>query len=167
MCAWCNRLLSDDVDAPVSHGICPDCSVDAQFVRERLDEALNRLSGPVMAVDGEGCVLGSNSLAAALVRSDAASMRGRLPGDVISCVYAELTGGCGRTTHCTGCTIRRSFEHTAKTGEPVRDEPAFSYTRTPQGPTWKRFVVSTERVGPLVLVRIEGGGEAKPGDARH
>lgn len=167
VCAWCQRLLSEDVDAPVSHGICDNCRIDAEFHRERLDDFLNRLSGPVLAVDARGNVVGSNDVAAVLVSSDVASMKGRLCGDAISCVYSELPGGCGRTTHCTGCTIRRSFEHTAATGEPVRERAAFSYSRTPRGPVWKRFVISTERIGALVLVRIEGGAEDKSGRVWH
>ena len=167
MCAWCHRLLSEDIDAPVSHGICDSCRIDAEFQREGLDDFLNRLSGPVLAVDGEGNVVGSNHVAAVLVSSDVASMKGRLAGDVISCVYSELSGGCGRTTHCTGCAIRRSCEHTAATGEAVRDEPAYSYTRTPRGPVWKCFLISTERIGTLVLVRIEGGAEDTSGRVWH
>jgi PAS domain-containing protein len=157
VCAWCQRLLSGDIDAPVSHGICASCIVDAEFHRERLDDFLNTLAGPVLVVDADGRLVGSNTVAAALVSSDVASLKGRLCGDVISCEYSTLPGGCGRTIHCTGCAIRRAFEHTAKTGEPVRDRPAFSYSRTPDGPVWKRFTISTERLGTVVLVRIEGG----------
>jgi PAS domain-containing protein len=167
VCAWCQRLLSADIDAPVSHGICAACTVDAEFRRERLDDFLNKLAGPVLAVDAEGRVVGSNRVAAVLVSSDVASVRGRLCGDVISCVYSELPGGCGGTTHCTGCAIRHAFEHTATTGEPVRDRPAFSYSRTPEGPVWKRFAISTERVGTLVLLRIEGGAVDTSGRVWH
>jgi hypothetical protein len=167
VCAWCHRLLSADVDAPVSHGICANCSTDAEFHRERLDDFLNHLSGPVLAVDEEGRVVGSNTVAAVFVSSDIASIKGRLSGDVISCVYSDLPGGCGRTTHCAGCTIRRAFEQTAATGEPVRDRPAFSYNHTPDGPVWKRFAISTERVGALVLIRIEGGTEDTSGRVWH
>ena len=166
-CAWCKRLLSDDIDAPVSHGICEQCSIEAEFHREHLDDLLNGLRGPVLAVDSEGTVLAINDMAAALLGSDAASMEGRLPGDVISCVYSELPGGCGRTTHCTGCAIRQAFEHTATTGEPVHEQTAFSYTRTPQRLVWKCFLISTERIGKLVLVRIEGGAEDTSGRVWH
>jgi len=167
ICAWCQRLLSADIDAPVSHGICAACTVDVEFQRERLDDFLNKLAGPVFAVDAEGRVVGSNGVAAVLVSSDVASVKGRLAGDVISCVYAELPGGCGRTTHCTGCAIRRAFEHTAATGEPVRDRPAFSYNRAPEGQVWKCFAISTERVGTVVLLRIEGGAVDTSGRVWH
>ncbi len=166
-CAWCNRLLSEDIDAPVSHGICKQCSIDAEFHREHLDNLLNRLAGPVLAVDDKGAVVGANDVAAALLGFDLAPMTGELAGDVISCVYAELPGGCGRTTHCSGCAIRKAFEHTAATGEPIREQPAFSYTRTPQRLVWKCFLISTERIGGLVLVRIEGGAEDTSGRVWH
>ena len=167
VCAWCNRLISEDIDAPVSHGICDRCRIEAEFHREELDDFLNKLGGAVLAVDGQGQVMGANDVAAVLVSSDVASIKGRLSGGVISCVYSELSGGCGRTTHCTGCAIRQAFEHTATTGEPVHNKPAFSYTRTSRGPVWKCFEISTERLGMLVLVRIEGGAEDKSGCVWH
>jgi hypothetical protein len=49
----------------------------------------------------------------------------------------------------------------------VRDRPAFSYNRTPEGPVWKRFAISTERVGTLVLLRIEGGAVDTSGRVWH
>jgi len=155
VCAWCQRLLSDDMDGPVTHGICPNCTADLEFLPVALDRFLNRLDGPVLVVDGEGRVLGSNTAAAAMVRSDATSMNGKLTGQVLTCVHAELPGGCGRTTHCTGCAIRRAFEHTAETGEPVRDAPAFAHVRGADRPIQITFRVSTERLGPLVLVQLE------------
>ena len=155
VCAWCQRLLSDDLDGPVTHGICPNCTADLEFLPVALDCFLNRLDGPVLVVDGEGRVLGSNTAAAAMVRSDATSMKGKLSGEVLTCVHAELPGGCGRTTHCTGCAIRRAFEHTAETGEPVRDAPAFAHVRGADRPIQIAFHVSTERLGPLVLVQLE------------
>jgi PAS domain-containing protein len=156
VCAWCQRLLSEDMDGPVTHGICPNCAADLEFLPQSFDRFLNTLSGPVLAVDGDGRVLGANTAAAAMVRCEAALMKGRLSGEVLTCVYSELPGGCGRTTHCNGCAIRRAFEHTAATGEPVRKAPAFAHLRGVDGPVRIPFLVSTERLGPLVLVQLEG-----------
>jgi hypothetical protein len=78
-----------------------------------------------------------------------------MTGEVLQCVYSELPGGCGRTTHCTGCTIRRAFEHTASTGEPVRDAPAFAHVRGSERPIRLEFRISTERLGPLILVQMQ------------
>ncbi len=156
VCAWCQRVLSGgDDDAPVSHGICANCRADVEFERLPLDELVARLPSPVLAVDGEGRVLAANGVASAVLGAAPAAMRGELCGDVIQCVHARLTGGCGKTEHCVGCAIRRAIEHTAKTGEPVRDVPALNYVRGADAPIWRAYRVSTERIGRIVLLCIE------------
>jgi PAS domain-containing protein len=154
-CAWCHRPVAEDVDAPVSNGICADCMIDLEFRREPLRQFLNRLAGPVLAVTDEGRVVGANTGLAGMVQADVRSVEGKLGGEVMSCIYAELPGGCGHTVHCNGCTIRQSFEHTRKSGQPLRDVSAFAWVRQPEGPVRKAFLVSTERLGELVLVRLE------------
>ena len=116
-----------------------------------------------MAVDAEGRVLGANRTAGVMVHLDPADMKGKLSGDVLSCVYAELPGGCGRTMHCTGCAIRRAVAHTRATGESIKADHAFSHRRGPDGPLQLACLVSTERLGPMVLVEIE---EAEDDDPR-
>ena len=154
VCAWCQTVLSDEMDGPLTHGICPNCAADLKYLPQALDRFLDSLGGPVLLVDGEGRVLGLNRAAAATVRTDSGTARGHLTGDVLQCVYAQLPGGCGHTAHCTGCTIRRAFEHTATTGEPVLDVPAFAHVRGEERPTILSFRISTERLGPLVLVQL-------------
>jgi len=154
LCAWCQALLSDEVDGPVTHGICPNCAADLRYLPQSLDRFLDSLGGPVLLVDGEGRVLGLNRAAAAIVRMDPGTAKGHLTGEVLQCVHSELPGGCGHTTHCTGCTIRRAFEHTAATGAPVRDAPAFAHVRGAERPVLLSFRISTERLGPLVLVQL-------------
>jgi PAS domain-containing protein len=164
ICAWCQRLLSDNVDAPVTHGLCPSCAADLEFLPQSLDRLLNTLPAPVLAVDGEGRMLAANKAAAALVRSDVPLIKGRLTGEVLLCVHADLPGGCGRTTHCSGCAIRRAFEHTAATGDPVRDATAFTHVHGIDGPTRIPFRVCTERLGPLVLLELHAGEPDGPLD---
>ncbi len=155
VCAWCHTVMAEDVEGPVTDGICPNCAADLQYMPQSFNRFLNTLRGPVLAVDAEGRVLGANLAAAALVRMEPWDVVDKMTGQVLSCVYSELPGGCGRTTHCTGCAIRRAFEHTVATGEPVREAPAFSHRRGVDGPVRAFFKISTERLGPLVLVQIE------------
>jgi PAS domain-containing protein len=154
-CAWCHRQVDDDVDAPVSNGMCADCTIDLEFHREPLRQFLNKLSGPVLAVTDDGRVVGANTGLAAMVQADVRSVEGKLGGEVMTCIYAELPGGCGHTVHCTGCTIRQSFEHTHKTGQPLRDVAAYAWVRRPEGPVRMAYFVTTERLGDLVLIRLE------------
>lgn len=157
-CPWCHLVMPDEPDGPVTQGICPNCAADLQLVPEAFDRFLETLRAPVLVVDGQGRVMGTNTTAAAFVRMEPADMVGKLGGEVLSCANAGLPGGCGHTIHCTGCAIRRAFEHTAKTGEPIRHAIAFAQRRGVDGPLDAIYDVSTERLGPLVLVQIEDVG---------
>ncbi len=167
VCAWCHKVLSENIEGVVTDGICPNCAADLQFVPQAFDRFLNTLPGPVLVVDEKGRVMGANLAAAAMVRLEPWDMVDRMAGQVLSCVYSELPGGCGHTTHCTGCAIRQAFEHTFSTGEAVREAPAFAHRRGPAGPVRTFFRISTERMGPMVLVQIEeadipDNGEGQP-----
>lgn len=156
VCAWCDRVLSEDDEPLVTHDICPNCAGDLRFIPESFDRFLNGLPAPVVVVDGEGRVIAANKSAGLLLRVEPWDMAaGKLCGEVLSCVHAQLPGGCGRTVHCSGCAIRHAFEHTAATGEPVRDAHAFAHRRTPDAVVDQAYLVSTERLGPLVLVQME------------
>jgi hypothetical protein len=155
VCAWCHEVLSEDQAGPVTHGICRNCAADLQFMPQSFDRFLDTLPGPVLAVDEDCRVLGVNVAASAMVRLEPGEMRDRLSGEVLSCVYSELPGGCGRTMHCSGCAIRQGVTHTWTTGEAIKDKPAFSHRHGPDGPVQMSYLVSTERMGPLVLVQIE------------
>ncbi|MGE5361279.1 MAG: PAS domain-containing protein [Bacteroidales bacterium] len=155
VCAWCNVVIGEEGGGPITHGICGNCVADLQYVPCDLDRFLETLAGPVLAVDAEGQVLGANLTAGLMVHLDPRDMKGKLSGEVLSCIYAELPGGCGRTLHCTGCAIRAAFTHTWTTGESIKNQPAFSHRRGPDGPLQVACLVSTERLGPMILVQIE------------
>ena len=90
----------------------------------------------------------------------------RLGGEVISCIYSELPGGCGQTVHCVGCTIRGAVNETRASGQPKRNVPAFAYVRTPDGQIVKLLLrVTTEPVGGIVLLRMDEASTAAPDGA--
>jgi CheY-like chemotaxis protein len=158
VCAWCRKSPSepDGAGGPISHGICRACADTLEFTSSPLPAFLETLAGPVMMVDAEGRVLGANAAFAGLVGKPAAAIASRLGGDVISCVYAEMPGGCGETVHCTGCAIRRAVNETRTTGQPRTEVPAFALIRGPDGPLRILFHVSLQRVGStMVLVRVD------------
>ncbi|MHA1672560.1 MAG: hypothetical protein ACTSYI_02945, partial [Promethearchaeota archaeon] len=71
------------------------------------------------------------------------------------CVYSDLPGGCGKTIHCTGCTIRNSAEKTYETGQSLTNIKAYQILKTPTGPKHKIILISTEKVGDLVLLQFD------------
>jgi len=162
ICAWCGAALDSlsaslAADAPVTHGICPSCL--ASFRLERayaLEDFLERLEGPVVLVDADGVFRAANSRARATLGKDRPQMLGLRGGEVIDCLYAQQPGGCGASAHCrTGCVIRRSVSTTLATGRAGAGGEAEQRVRSAEGERTKRFEISTERAGELILLRIE------------
>lgn len=162
VCAWCKKELSSpdtdsaNADAPVSHGMCGDCarrilSYKAQPIRAFLDQ----FSKPVFLVNGEGRIVTGNSSALSLLGKKPDQVDGKLGGDAFGCKNAGLPGGCGNTVHCKSCTIRRTVLETQQTGKSNRNIPAYPDLHFMTGENRIRFLITTERAGGAVLLRID------------
>ena len=136
--------------------ICPACRQDA-FVRARkpLREYLDSLAAAVLLVDDDARVKLANRKALELLQKDPGSLEGRYAGDAIECVHARESGGCGKTEHCRTCTIRGTVLETYHTGRPRVRIPAYPdvFMLTEKRPL--RFFISTEKIGELVMLRID------------
>jgi transcriptional regulator with PAS, ATPase and Fis domain len=162
ICAWCGTnlepaSLAERDRSPVTHGICSTCA-DRVLGHERrsLNEFLETLDDPVMMVDDDGVVLNANTRAQTLLNKDLDLISGKRGGDIIECEHSRSPGGCGSTEYCqTGCVIRRSVTHTFSTGEALERQTAHQMVFTPSGVVESRFVISTEKVVNLVLLRID------------
>jgi hypothetical protein len=165
ICAWCNTPLRADAGelGPVSHGICGPCLVSMEYRPQPLTAFLETLAAPVMAVNPEGRVVGSNDRLLSFVGKPRSAALERLGGDVISCIYSEMPGGCGETVHCLGCSIRNTVNDTRATRQAKSHVPAFAYVRTPdQGMVKLRLLISTECAGGLVLLRVDDAEAVEP-----
>ncbi|MBN2104037.1 hypothetical protein JW835_08370 [bacterium] len=76
-------------------------------------------------------------------------------GDAMECVYARLPGGCGNTIHCKTCTIRNSVTETFNTGKSLRKVPAYLDQMQDESVKEIKFLISTEMVNDIVLLRID------------
>jgi PAS domain-containing protein len=169
ICAWCGTNLEpspvDQGDrSPITHGICPNCA-DTMLGHERRnwDEFLETLDDPVIVVDDDGVVVNANTRAQNLLNKDLDRIAGKRGGEIIECEHSRSPEGCGSTEYCqTGCVIRRSVTHTFSTGQALERQTATQTLFTPSGVMESRFVISTEKVGNLVFLRIdeEGGIES-------
>ncbi len=162
ICAWCGAVLDPrsaalEAGAPITHGICPACLSRVLQERARsLADFLESLEGPVLLVDGDGVFQEANSRACEVLGKDRLRVLDRRGGEVIECVYADRPGGCGASEHCrTGCVIRRSVRHTLSTGQAVMRARAEQQVHSAEGDRLARFVISTEKAGELVLLRID------------
>jgi PAS domain-containing protein len=141
--------------------MCPDCR---DFMKKNtrgrsLEEFLDELPVPVLALKDDAVILTINKEAASILGKSVESVRGLRGGDIIECPHSRLAGGCGNTVHCTGCAIRRTVEYTYVTGKPVVEIPALQDVN--QGGKLKKveFRISTLKRGDVVLLRVDGTGE--------
>ncbi|MHA1619374.1 MAG: hypothetical protein ACTSVZ_08835 [Promethearchaeota archaeon] len=139
----------------ISHGICEDCRFKLEYNILGLEKFIITLEKPILVVDGKVRVQAGNSRAIKLLQKCNEDIKNQLAGDVIQCVYSDLPGGCGKTIHCSGCTIRNSAEKTYETGQSLTNIKAYQILKTPAGPKHKIIFISTEKVGDLVLLQFD------------
>jgi len=162
ICGWCRTPLSDIDSAKslaeqVSTGICPQCLHFFQNNRsdQPLSDFLENLKVPIVVLNEERRIQFANQKACRLLGKSLQEFRGSLPGEAFECAYARLPGGCGKTEHCKGCTIRRSVLKTFMTGDPQEAMTAQMTFMTPEGETEGRLKISTIKKGDLVYLRID------------
>lgn len=166
ICAWCKKDLGSSStlngigNDPVTHGICGDCmrkilSSGAKSLRTFLD----RFSKPVFLMNHEGRIVTANSMGFSLLRKKPEEVDGELGGDAFDCNYASLPGGCGNTIHCRTCTIRNTVMDTLKSGMSNIRIPAYPDLHHITGENRIRFLITTEKIGEAVFLRIDDVAE--------
>ena len=137
--------------------MCQDCAghFRAELDHPSLREFLDRLGVPVLLVDDDVRILVASEMARTLLGKVKEEIEGNCSGDIIECANARLPGGCGGTMHCKACVIRISVQETYVTGKSLERIPAHADIVGTDGPIRARFLISTERVGQFVLLRID------------
>jgi hypothetical protein len=165
VCAWCGKNIPQSegersAENIISHGICDECR--NRFFGEnryQLDLFLDTLNIPVLVVDGDVEVNYANIAARELLDKKLPAVRGFKSGDVFECAYARLPGGCGHTLHCTGCVIRRTVTETFDSGISREKVPATLNRLNAGKVAAVKVLISTEKTGDLVLLRIDAMGQ--------
>ena len=159
-CAWCGVPMGtvgeDDGSGgarPVSHGICLPCLAD--MTKESLQEFLDHLGVPVVAVDGDVVALGASKEACEVLGKDVSELRGKRSGDMIGCVESFKPGGCGAQEICRSCAIRGTVGETYRTGRPSAHVISEKHVMAGGAPSEMRVAISTEKTGDVVLLRID------------
>ena len=167
VCAWCNKDMGTvysehHSESIISHGICEECAniFYAELNRNRVVNFLDRLSEPVLVVDGDVVGLTANRKAREVLGKDLTQIQGLKGGNIIECKHAHEPGGCGRTIHCSGCAIRNTVEDTYKTGKSHLRVPAYAEIPVTGKVQKISFLISTEKVKGVVLLRIDKVGDA-------
>lgn len=161
ICAWCKKEiqrgdLQADTENVITHGICKGCRDNVLFqMGVELESFLDSLEVPVVMVNKSGAVVTANNKARKMLRKDLSEIEGYSGGQVFECEYARLPEGCGNTTHCSGCTIRRTVMKTHGTGKGFLRVQATLNQCTPEAPEEKDLLISTEKLSNVVLLRID------------
>jgi hypothetical protein len=161
VCAWCNREMENGEGTPVddgivTHGICGECADNIEFqLGVSIKKFLNSFKVPVILLDGNNRAISANRFALDLVKKNLASINHVILGNVFECAYSRLPGGCGKTSHCSGCTIRNAIMDTFRTGEPNLEVPATVTSGSMGDGEAVALRISTEKALNYVLLKIE------------
>jgi transcriptional regulator of aromatic amino acid metabolism len=162
ICAWCGKEIEDIPEDEktskyeVSHGICLPCK--ERFLADdeySLTHFLNKLEAPVLVVNGAGEVALANDQALELLGKGVEQVKGYRGSDVTECAHTTLPGGCGNTRHCVACTIRNNVMQTLETAECKRRVPAYLNQQLNDDKRIVDYLISTEKMGDVVLLRID------------
>lgn len=161
-CARCKTELTSpggNTLTPVtSAGICPRC-VEQIEVTQVMDicQYLENLPAPILVVDGDAVVRGANTKACKAVSKDLPQILNMRGGDVFECIHAKSPEGCGRTMHCSGCTVRRAVVDTLSTGVAMSGIHVEVMQRINNEDRPVMLTISTQRLANCVLFQIESG----------
>jgi PAS domain-containing protein len=161
ICAWCKKEIQGgasqaDTENMITHGICKSCRDNVLFqLGVELELFLDSLEAPVVMLNKSGAIVTANNKARKMLRKDLSEIEGYTGGDVFECEYARLPEGCGNTTHCSGCTIRRTVMQTYGTGKGFERVQATLNQDTPENPEEMDLLISTEKLSDVVLLRID------------
>ena len=116
---------------------------------------LDSLRVPIVVVDSGGIVVTGNGQAQTLLHKGLPEIAGYRGGVVFECAYARLPEGCGNTIHCSGCTIRMTVMESHRTGKSFLRIRAILNRTTAEEPQRMNLLISTEKLGNMVLLRID------------
>jgi len=158
-CAWCNNEIGPEMrtsERRIAHALCAACSEHFVFqMGVPIQKYLDSLPAPIFVVNSNAEVQAANTLGLTLLNKESRDVLKKLSGTVFECAYARLPEGCGRTVHCSGCTIRRSVYETAETGESRISVPATLRCDINDPAQDVVMLISTEKMGDVVLLRID------------
>ena len=164
VCGWCKADIGTvgsvqcSSDA-ITHGICNDCMSKLLMpLSVSLRDFLESIDAPVLVVNEAGELYSANKTALLLLQKELTDIEGCSGGDVFECAFASLPEGCGKTIHCNGCTIRNTVMNTLQSGTSHLKTPAYLFRGNPESPQDIPFLISTEKVGDFVLLRVDSVG---------
>lgn len=165
ICAWCkiemeSTCFESNSDDIITHGICAKCK-DNIFGPQKFElmTFLDNLNVPIVLVDAVVNAETANKTARKILQKELPEIVGSAGGVIFECAYSTLPEGCGKTIHCSGCTIRNTVMDTFQSGNSHLEISAPLAQGTPDENQDFTYLISTEKVSNVVLLRIDKVGD--------
>lgn len=156
ICSYCHKDLGQKVpleDQRLSHSICRDCQ--DYFLKQieglSMNDYLGYFKFPVIILNADYRILALNEEASRLTGKSVEESTGLLGGEVMECRYARLPEGCGNSSHCEACTIRRAVISVMKTGKSIHHIPV----QLEQGNQILDMVITAKKLDNIVQLVID------------
>jgi len=161
VCAWCNKAMSPvKTESKAStnvltHSICSDCSDNLDFqLGVSLTTYLDSFKIPVVALDGNGLLIGVNRAATEIYKGKAAIEPAEWQEKVFECAHARLPQGCKKAVHCSGCAIRIVTSESFRSGASTSDVPAHFNHCSSDRTEKAELLVSADKTDNIVFLKI-------------
>ncbi len=159
ICAWCKKSLGaskSDNSNIITHGICKDCATKVLNQGGiSLNEFIDSIDAPILYMESSSKVISANKNALKVLGKEQKEIEHKAQGDVLECIYAKQDGGCGKHDHCKSCAIRFAVMNTLSTGKSILKIQSHSDIQQFDKIKKLKFLISTEKFGQFVLLRID------------
>ena len=161
VCAWCNKSMSPvrtggkaSADL-LTHSICSNCADNLDFqLGVSLTTYLDSFKIPVVALDGNGTLIGINRAASEIYKGKAVVESAEWQEKVFECAHARLPQGCKNTVHCSGCAIRIVTQASFASGESTPNVPAHVNHCSSDRTEKAELLISAEKTDAIVFLKI-------------
>jgi hypothetical protein len=159
-CGWCGAPIGTWNEALGARAEAGACVLCASFIRTNrlltLRDYMHDVPAPVLYVGAAGIIRGCNSAGEQALARSSSEMEGSRGGDVISCAYAALPGGCGGTEQCRSCPILTPVLSTMNAGYTFDGVQGSRPIRQGLRTIETCFTFSTRLIEDVVLLRVDG-----------
>lgn len=139
----------------ITHSICCDCADNLEFqLGVSLDVYLESLHFPIVALDGNGTLIGINSAANEAYSGKAIIESAEWKDKIYECAHARLPERCNNRIHCSGCAIRIAATDSFNSGRENRDLPAHINHCSSEINEIPDLLISADKIDNIVFVRI-------------
>ena len=157
-CIYCQKQYEInpnlDKDRPITQVFCNDCYKNLIEGSSKID-IINKISSSVIIFDQTGTIKLVNEKLLEQVQKSYTEIIGSVGGEIIDCTYANQGNGCGNSPNCDQCVVKQFLTRTVETGKSFAGVKGHQISKTTKGLMQNDFMFAMEKIGNLVLLRID------------